>query len=699
MLRVCPENIPQGLKERHQWVLWKSEIREGKPTKIPYCPKDPKLKAKANKPETWGTHDEALNLYEARKGNGIAGIGYEFSYYDPYSGIDLDHCRDPKTGKIDPWALEIIKQFNSYTEISPSGTGVHIWLKAKFPNGAEDHQKNLPGGGKIEVYDVGRYFTVTGHHLEGTPATIQDRGKELKAFHAQVIAKHKAQPKPAGPTPILSLADSEIIEKARAAQNGSKFDRLMRGDTSEYGGDASSADIALCSILSFWTQNPDQIDRIFRTSGLYRDKWERQDYRDRTIGKALVGRTEIYQGPQSKPQGRPQVFETPRHGPKNPAPFVIPTWPQEVMAGASGKFAHTYAEYLETPQSFLFMAHLTFLGHVISDRITLQSELTPQPRLFTILLGESADDRKSTSISKSCSFYSETLDPENLNTIFGVGSAEGLAKCFKKKPRAILILDELKSLIQKMRIDASVLLPCINTLFESKHFYSITKKHDIMIDEAELCLLAASTLETYRTMFNSTFLDIGFLNRLFIIIGNSERKFSIPAMIPQAIKDSLKSDLKEVLAFMGRLSQNGPYAMPIESKARDIFDAWYFEQEKTVFTRRLDSYGHRLMPLLAINEMQDHITPEIVEKTATLLNYQLVARKYADPIDADNSIARLEEKIRRALEGGPLSKRELERRGNKTRVGIWLWEMALKNLRNAGEIFCDSKTKEYRLND
>jgi hypothetical protein len=187
-------------------------------------------------------------------------------------------------------------------------------------------------------------------------------------------------------------------------------------------------------------------------------------------------------------------------------------------------------------------------------------------------------------------------------SIWGVGSAEGLAKCFKKNVRAILILDELKSLIQKMRIDTSVLLPCINTFFESKRFYSVTKKHDITIDDGELCLLAASTLDTYRNMFNSTFLDIGFINRLFIVIGDSKRKFSIPQNMPDTEKDLLKRDLREVLTFVGNLSRNGCYAMPINSTARDIFDEWYHNLELSAFTKRLDTYGHRLMPLLAVNE-------------------------------------------------------------------------------------------------
>jgi len=103
------------------------------------------------------------------------------------------------------------------------------------------------------------------------------------------------------------------------------------------------------------------------------------------------------------------------------------------------------------------------------------------------------------------------------------------------------------------------------------------------------------------------------------------------------------------------------------------------------------------MPLLAVNEMKDSITPEIAEQTVALLNYQLAARKFADPVDADNAIARVEEKIRRLLTNGPVGKRDLEKHGHKHRVGIWHWGAAIKNLRGSGEIGFDEKSKIYRL--
>ena len=158
------ETIPLELKAQPQWVAWRQEEREGKPTKIPYQPRNPKKKASSTNPDTWGTFEQALSVAQT---NGFHGIGYVFSPQDDYAGIDLDHCRNPETGEISEWAWEIIRRLNSYTEISPSGTGVHILIKGTVPPGG--NSKGLAGGGKVEMYSQGRYFTMTGHHLGGTP--------------------------------------------------------------------------------------------------------------------------------------------------------------------------------------------------------------------------------------------------------------------------------------------------------------------------------------------------------------------------------------------------------------------------------------------------------------------------------------------------------------------------------------------------
>jgi putative DNA primase/helicase len=154
------ENIPEELTERPQWVLWRLEMRDGKPTKVPYTPGEDTL-ASSTDSLTWTTFDKALAAYQA---GGYGGIGFVFSSGDPFVGVDLDYCRDPQSGEIAPWAQKAIARVQEgYIEISPSGTGIHIIVEGKMR--AEKTQRKIPGGGKIEMYCQARFFTITGFVL------------------------------------------------------------------------------------------------------------------------------------------------------------------------------------------------------------------------------------------------------------------------------------------------------------------------------------------------------------------------------------------------------------------------------------------------------------------------------------------------------------------------------------------------------
>jgi hypothetical protein len=376
-----------------------------------------------------------------------------------------------------------------------------------------------------------------------------------------------------------------------------------------------------------------------------------------------------------------------------PNGVVFPNW---VMTGAAGEFAKVYGDYMETPPQFLYMGHLTLLGHIFSDKITLESELAPQPRMYTAFVGESGDTRKSTAIKEVLKLFKEVVYEKDINAVFGVGSAEGLAKAFTAdNNRVILILDELKTFVQKCKTEASILLPCVNTLFESNYFHSKTKNNDIKIDNAQLCLLGASTLDTFSNMFSPQFMDIGFINRLFLVVGEGERKYAIPPIIPDNIKNPLRNQIREIVQKVGSYHQK-PYQFPIDKPALELFKEWYLDQESSVFSRRLDTYGHRLMPLLAVNDGKDRIDLATVRKVVALLLYQLEIRKQVDPIDADNAIARLEIRIRREVYASKvISKRDLERKLNKSKAGVWTWQTAIKNLMGDRVIKFDAKSQKY----
>src|SRR5438445_564404 len=126
-MSVNVESIPDELKARDQWLNWRRAARDGKPTKIPYASKTG-VNASVTDPSTWATFEEALAACP-----NYDGAGYVLTPDDPYTGVDLDRCLDPATGKLDPWARSIVDQLHSYTEVSPSGEGVRIFVRGSLP--------------------------------------------------------------------------------------------------------------------------------------------------------------------------------------------------------------------------------------------------------------------------------------------------------------------------------------------------------------------------------------------------------------------------------------------------------------------------------------------------------------------------------------------------------------------------------------
>ena len=292
-----PGSIPAALRERQQWVGWRSvppRKATAKPGKIPINPHTGAY-ASSTDQTTWGNLDEAIAAVSKFC---LDGIGFVFTAEDPFGGIDLDHCVSGDTGELDVWAAEIVRELDSYTEYSPSGTGVHVIVQGQLPDGGRKRDD-------VEMYDQARFFTLTGRRLAGTSAEIEKRQEQLERVHAEHVEKRNlcssVALKPAAhlePSALMGVTDQELIDKAKAARNGENFARLWDGDHSDYPSE-SEADLALCGMLAFWTGGDAQrIDRHFRASGLLRPKWDERrgerTYGERTIDKALSGMSSFY---------------------------------------------------------------------------------------------------------------------------------------------------------------------------------------------------------------------------------------------------------------------------------------------------------------------------------------------------------------------------------------------------------------------
>jgi putative DNA primase/helicase len=333
-------NVPAEMKACPQWLCWRTETRAGrkgeapKPTKVPYIAvADARKMRRADVTDRacFVTYEQAKAAYLAV--NDYSGIAFVFTPDDPFCGVDLDDCIDPATGELKAWGREIVDLLDSYTEISPSGTGVKIFLQGKKP-GARARRRH--GEGEVEVYDHGRYFTVTGRRLEsgGRGATgAEPRQEQLQALYdrvmepkapAKVPVKATAAPAPwTKPEPkkreLLDLVrpggereysdeaalgrydlrDEDIIFKAsRSRKGGGKFSDLFAGDWEAHFGSQSEADSSLVFTLAYYTKDPVQIDRIFRQSKLQREKWDEKHgaktYGRMTIDNALAKVTKQY---------------------------------------------------------------------------------------------------------------------------------------------------------------------------------------------------------------------------------------------------------------------------------------------------------------------------------------------------------------------------------------------------------------------
>ena len=178
------DNVPEYLRGLDQWVCWEQKLHENKDgskrwTKVPVAV-DGSGFASSTDPETWGTFTEAVGQYNATES--VVGIGLVIGdEYDDIIGVDIDDCREPETGELDSAIHEVLDGVDSYAEVSPSGTGIRLFLRGV--SSAPGHcEAELPGEAHIEKYVTGRYLTVTGHQLVGQPDAVENDESAIAKF-------------------------------------------------------------------------------------------------------------------------------------------------------------------------------------------------------------------------------------------------------------------------------------------------------------------------------------------------------------------------------------------------------------------------------------------------------------------------------------------------------------------------------------
>ena len=394
------ENIPPELHGFSRFVLWRYQIRNGKQSKPPYQ-LDGKF-ASPNNPATWNPYQAVIDAY--RNGD-FAGIGFMLTKDVGIVCIDLDHCIQ-SDNTLTPIAQQIVGMMvGTYTEISPSGDGLHIWCKGVLPEGGRRK-------GGVEMYDSDRYITLTGNLYPNSYRKIIDCTDKLKTIHSLVF---NAQPQKeredviTNPSPPLPVDDRTVIDMLSRSKRGDEFNALMSGN---HNGDHSAADLSLCNMLAFGTRkDAAMMDTIFRTSGLMREKWDQPHYADgRTYGQgtietAILDCHEIYNGRSnviSLPQRdalRTESSDThtwptpqPLTAKIEPIPYPVDALPDSIRAAVE-----EVVDFVQSPISIVAGAALAAVSLVAQPFINVSrvDRLTGPIGLFLLTIADSGE-RKST---------------------------------------------------------------------------------------------------------------------------------------------------------------------------------------------------------------------------------------------------------------------------------------------------------------
>jgi hypothetical protein len=415
---LSSENIPVKLRALDQWVTWRYQTaRDGKWTKVPYT--EGNLLASSTNPMTWTSIHRVMDPYERGQ---CDGIGFVLHPENDFVGIDLDHCFDLKTRRGEDWAIDIIRKMNSYSEFSPSGQGVRIFVRGNLPAGVMGKKK-----ANVEIYSAGRYLTITGHRLNG-PQTIELRQTEINDLYEEIFAeKSKAKARHGNGHAEWNPSDDDLLEKVFDARNGDKLKRLFDGDIAGYPSQ-SEADLALCSLLTFWGADEAQLDRLFRRSALMRDKWDEKHgaatYGEATIAKAWASRSEYYDPQRDRKatnSHNSQILYSRADSPK-------PELKTEALYGLAGDIVRAIEPYSESDPVAILANVLTGFGNVIGSTPYARVEETQHHlNLFVVQVGDTSKGRKGTAWSTPRKMFRD-VDGEwaDKRITGGLSSGEGV---------------------------------------------------------------------------------------------------------------------------------------------------------------------------------------------------------------------------------------------------------------------------------
>lgn len=461
-------DVPAFLKGKNQWVRWKLEEVNGKLTKVPYQVNG--RKASSTDPNTWADYRTAVTGAVI---NSEQGIGFVVD--GGIIGFDFDNCRNPKTGEVQQWAVDIINALDAYTEITPSETGLRVWVQGAMVG--KDKVFNLDpaiGAGtskvtKIEVYTDSRYFTITGNAYFDEAGLVEERDltEAFQMLH-DLRGKHPSVKSTDPKVATADVGEGKQIEYAPGANvKTSKYSIFMHGTINSDNGfrithgaasltytSQSEADLGFCTVLAVvHDSDEDKMDADFRQSALYRPKWERDDYRERTFRMALETAEKIKaKGPQEVFEQQPTPAPAPVAAPVETVDGEIPAFDDSVITGIFREIVDFAAGGTTIPRQFPFLAAKVYAGSRMAGHMKFEG-MHDDPTMYGTAIGE-------TGTSKGLSWERtifQTLLPNDLlkrplKVLYSFDSGAGLRDAFFDPPKeqpVIGYIDEVSSLGHK----------------------------------------------------------------------------------------------------------------------------------------------------------------------------------------------------------------------------------------------------------
>lgn len=402
----CYSLVPPELKAIPNWVTWKLIQQNGKkPTKVPYTAAG--TAADSTNPDTWDNFSAVCSFRPTNMG----GIGFVFTPACGYVGLDLDNALD-ENGELKEKFSKIVNTLSTYTEISPSGTGLHLILRCKdHPYETGKHLND------IGIFYTSRYFTITGKQW-GTTNTIEYYDvKTIREVCDPFVKKEIKRVIPS--TTLPDMLDDDIINIASNASNGAKFNSLMSGNITGYPS-ASEADAALASILAFYTTDSGQIERIMRNSRLFREKWDKNvTYLSRTISNAISITTNHFSLNQL--QGDPKEgkeitdallsteYLTDKQIQKILDDNKLPLFP-EINAGLITEYMNFAGKMTYSIREFHFAAMLSMLSMAFGRRVVVRVGMSKiYCNVFALVVGHTTISGKSVACNMAVDNFSNVV--------------------------------------------------------------------------------------------------------------------------------------------------------------------------------------------------------------------------------------------------------------------------------------------------